>query len=168
MANDEHLKLMSEIRLYHNLSKIIVLIEKNLKNALREKVNQGYIFNELNSIDNLQVNSAADMFGDFQAVPCVRLVVLCDNIFLCNVTTEVSIETLSSCTKANQFLELSLELSDNLTNQICKLYGVRSVKPVNTNGATTPNRKPILCSCCGSPLEPPFNHCKFCGVFYEG
>ena len=93
---------------------------------------------------------------------------LCDNIFLCNVTTEVSIETLSSCTKAKQLLELSLELSDNLTNQICKLYGVLDAESVDTNNSTTPNRKPILCSCCGSPLEPPFNHCKFCGVFYEG
>ena len=168
MANDEHLKLMSDIRLYHNISKIVTLIEKNLKNVLCERVNRGYIFDELNSIDNLQVDYALNTFEVPYTEPCIRLIVFCNNIFLCNIRIDVPLITLSSCSRTEQLLNLSMKLSDDLANQICKLYGVLDAESVDTNNSITPNRKPILCSCCGSPLEPPFNHCKFCGVFYEG
>lgn len=168
MANNEHLKLLSDIHLYRNISKIVALIEKNLKDVLYKRVNQGYIFNELDSIDNLQVDYALNTFEVPYTEPCIRLIVLCNNIFLCNIRIDVPLITLSSCSSTEQFLNLSLKLSDDLANQICKLYGVPDAEFVDTNNSTTPNRKPILCSCCGSPLEPPFNHCKFCGVFYEG
>lgn len=167
MANNEHLELLSDIHLYLNSSKIVGLIEKNLKNVLYKRVNHGYVFNELDSIDNLQVDYALNTFEVPYTEPCIRLIVFCNNIFLCNVRIDVPLITLSSCNKAEQLLNLGLTLSDDLANQICKLYGVLDVKSVDTNNSTTSNRKPILCSCCGSPLEPPFNHCKFCGVFYE-
>lgn len=61
--------------------------------------------------------------------------------------------------------ELYKEIANKLCDKICKHFNIQDSKPKKiSNKVYVTNNQPMLCTCCGAPLQPPFNHCDFCGV----
>ena len=141
--------------------KLCILLQSYLKTKLNEKILQGKFPNRNTEITNLVVYSGLDLCNQE-----IHFRVQIDYKDI--LSTSIMLYSRYHIYSESQFVQ---ELCNDLEERLYKQLGIvrDDVIPVQTELIkTTSNRKPILCSCCGSPLEPPFNHCKFCGVFYEG
>ena len=141
--------------------KLCILLQSYLKTKLNEKILQGKFPNRNTEITNLVVYSGLDLCNQE-----IHFRVQIDYKDI--LSTSIMLYSRYHIYSESQLVQ---ELCNDLEERLYKQLGIvrDDVIPVQTELIkTTSNRKPILCSCCGSPLEPPFNHCKFCGVFYEG
>lgn len=139
--------------------KLDILLQSYLKTKLNEKILQGRFPNRDTEITDLVVYSGLDLCNlemhfrvqiDHEDVLSTSIMLYRDHIY-----------------SESQLVQ---KLCNDLEKRLYKQLGMirDDVMPAQTELIkTTSKRKPILCTCCGSPLQPPFNHCNFCGVFYE-
>jgi len=140
--------------------KLDILLQSYLKTKLNEKILQGKFPNRNTEITDLVVYSGLDLCS-------------LEMKFRVQMDYKDILSTSIMLYDAYMYSESQLvqKLCNELEKRLYKRLGIirDSVVPVQTESIkTTSKRKPILCHCCGSPLQPPFNHCNFCGVFYEG
>jgi len=140
--------------------KLDILLQSYLKTKLNEKILQGKFPNRNTEITDLVVYSGLDLCS-------------LEMRFWVQMDYEDILSTSIMMHDAHMYSESQLvqKLCNDLEKRLYKRLGIirDGVVPVQTELIkTTSKRKPILCHCCGSPLQPPFNHCNFCGVFYEG
>ena len=140
--------------------KLDILLQSYLKTKLNEKILQGKFPNRNTEITDLVVYSGLDLCS-------------LEMRFWVQMDYKEILSTSIMLYDANIYSESQLvqKLCNELEKRLYKRLGIirDGVVPVQTESIkTTSKRKPILCHCCGSPLQPPFNHCNFCGVFYEG
>jgi hypothetical protein len=140
--------------------KLDILLQSYLKTKLNEKILQGKFPNRNTEITDLVVYSGLDLCS-------------LEMKFRVQMDYKDILSTSIMLYDAYMYSESQLvqKLCNELEKRLYKQFGIirDGVVPVQTELIkTTSKRKPILCHCCGSPLQPPFNHCNFCGVFYEG
>lgn len=140
--------------------KLDILLQSYLKTKLNEKILQGKFPNRDTEITDLVVYSGLDLCS-------------LEMKFRVQMDYKDILFTSIMLHDAHMYSESQLvqKLCNDLEKRLYKRLGIirDDVMPTQTELIkTTSKRKPILCHCCGSPLQPPFNHCNFCGVFYEG
>lgn len=139
--------------------KLCIRVESYLKTKLNEKILQGKFPNRNTEITDLVVYSGLDLCG-------------LEIHFRVRMDYKDVLSTSIMLYDAHTYSESQLvqKLCNDLEKRLYKQFGIvrDDVMPAQTELIkTTSKRKPILCTCCGSPLPPPFNHCDFCNVFYE-
>lgn len=139
--------------------KLCILLESYLKTKLNEKILSGKFPNRNTEITDLVVYSGLDLCN-------LEIHFRVQMDYKDILSTSIMLHEVHTYSES----QLVQKLCDELEKRLYKRFGIirDDVVPVQTELIkTTSKRKPILCHCCGSPLQPPFNHCDFCNVFYE-
>lgn len=139
-------------------------LETYLKTKLNLKIKQKFPHKSNERLD-LAVFSAYDICEPVG----MRFSVFVNGVHIPNTSVSIPLSQLSKYEKIHNIWKLGDKISAILYTHfgICDSMSNSKSSAVNNQLNTVSNRKPILCHCCGSPLQPPFNHCNFCGVFYE-
>ena len=145
-------------------STICTTLETYLKTKLNLKIKQNKFLHRNKERLDLAVFSAYDISDSY-----MRFSVAVNGIHIPNATISIPLSQLFKYEKIHNIWKLGDKLCTTLYMHfgICDSASNSESNIVNNPSNTVDNRKPILCTCCGSPLQPPFNHCDFCNVFYE-